>query len=37
MATTQTCATVPTDRINFINENDGGSVFFCLFEEVAHS
>ena len=37
MAAAETRAAMPTDGIDFVNENDGGRVVFRLFKEVAHA
>ena len=37
MTATQPGATMPADRVNFINEDDARRVLLGLFEHVAHA
>src|SRR3972149_4805252 len=37
MAAAQPRPSLPPDGIDFVNEDDAGSMAFCLVEEVAHS
>src|SRR6266853_1922376 len=37
VATAQSGAAVPSDRVNFVNENDAGRILLALFEQIAHS
>ena len=37
VSATQSSTSVPTNCINFIYENDGRSIFLCLFKQVPHT